>query len=182
MPAPYPLIEMPPGDFTNMFDLSRPSHAAATGYQKHGAAHNTFIQGINAMVAHAPSVPPERVQPFMVFSLAVVENIHHPHDLEETFLFPEMEKKLGAGALSHNVTQHREFVPQLLELKEYLEGEISSLESSRMRVVFTEQELRDMDAAFMKRALQTNDAAAECRVWESCHAVVCAISHISLDH
>lgn len=108
------------------------------------AAHNAFIQGINAMVAHAPTVTPDKVQPFMVFSLAVVspslsriftklaqhliiirpqvDNIHHHHDLEETFLFPEMEKKLGEGALSDNVAQHRNFVPQLLELKAYLEA------------------------------------------------------------
>ncbi|KAJ7122164.1 hypothetical protein C8R44DRAFT_568814, partial [Mycena epipterygia] len=86
------------------------------------AAHNAFIQGINAMVAHAPTVTPDKVQPFMIFSLAVVDNIHHHHDLEETFLFPEMEKKLGKGALSQNIAQHRDFVPQLLELKAYLEA------------------------------------------------------------
>jgi hypothetical protein len=42
--------------------------------------------------------------------------------MEETFLFPELEKKLGSGALSQNVEQHEEFIPQLLELKEYLEA------------------------------------------------------------
>jgi hypothetical protein len=42
--------------------------------------------------------------------------------MEETFLFPELEKKLSSGALSQNVEQYEEFVPQLLELKEYLEA------------------------------------------------------------
>ncbi|KAJ7152057.1 hypothetical protein C8R46DRAFT_1197794 [Mycena filopes] len=174
MPAPYPLIDMPPGDFNNMFDYQAINMAAA---------HNSFIQGINAMVAHAPRITPEKVQPFMIFSLAVVDNIHHHHEMEETFLFPELEQKLGAGALSQNVAQHKEFVPQLLELKEYLEAvkagaaydgrllvqmihsfgdtmvahlndEIPSLDSSRMRAVFTEKELKDIDSAFMKIVMQ----------------------------
>lgn len=50
-----------------------------------------------------------------------VDNIGHHHDLEEAFYFPELEKKLGQGALSDNVAQHKEFVPQLTKLKEYLE-------------------------------------------------------------
>ncbi|KAJ6563309.1 hypothetical protein DFH09DRAFT_1315492 [Mycena vulgaris] len=159
MPAPYPLIEMPPGDFTNMFDYQAmcvplpfpPVHACSQltrtrpDTRNMAAAHNTFIQGINATVAHAPSVPPKWVQPFMVFSLAVVENIHHHHGLEETFLFPEM-KKLGVGALSHNVAQHREgpgghgaLLVQMIgafgdTMITHLNDEISSLESSRMRV------------------------------------------------
>jgi len=50
-----------------------------------------------------------------------VDNIHHHHDLEEQYLFPELEKKLGQGALSSNVNEHKEFVPQLVKLKEYME-------------------------------------------------------------
>ncbi|KAJ7606364.1 hypothetical protein DFH06DRAFT_1486904 [Mycena polygramma] len=175
MPAPYPLLDMPPGDFTNMYDYQAINMAAA---------HNTFIQGINAVVAHAPTVPAEKVQPFMVFCLALVDNIHHHHDMEEIFLFPALEAKLGAGALAHNVAQHAEFVPQLLELKthlqavqkgetaydgvalvrmihafgdtmvEHLNDEIPSLASARMREVFTEQELKDIDSAFVKKALE----------------------------
>ncbi|KAJ7493148.1 hypothetical protein B0H11DRAFT_1911087 [Mycena galericulata] len=165
---------MPAGNFKNMFDYQAMNMAAA---------HNTFIQGINAMVFHAPTVKAEKVQAFIVFSLTVVDNIHHHHDLEEEFYFPELEKKLGKGALSSNVAEHKDFVPQLVELKEYLEAvkigeaqydgallvekihsfsdvmfnhlnnEIPSLESSRMRAVFTEKELKDMDAAFMKLML-----------------------------
>ncbi|KAJ6626625.1 hypothetical protein B0H10DRAFT_506034 [Mycena sp. CBHHK59/15] len=166
---------MPPGDFTNIFDCQAINMAAV---------HNGFIQGINAMPTHAPSVPADKVQAFVIFSLAAVDNIQHRHDLEEEFMFPEMERKLGKGALSNNVAQHKEFVPQLIELKQYLEDvksgedeydgsllvekihsfsdimidhlndENLSLESSRMRAHFTEKELIDMDAAFMKLALQ----------------------------
>lgn len=100
-------------------------------------AHNAFIQGVNAMVAHAPNVQEKKVQPFMIFCIAVVciipvsflslayeyrkiETIGHHHHLEETFLFPEYEKKLGKGALAENVEQHERFVPQLAELEQHL--------------------------------------------------------------
>ncbi|KAJ6462274.1 hypothetical protein C8R47DRAFT_1240208 [Mycena vitilis] len=212
MPAPYPLLDMPPGDFTDMYDYQAmcgpqiPSYFSSandlfSSCSNMAAAHNTFIQGVNAVVAHAPFVPAEKVQPFMVFCLALVrtsstsvyslaptppqvDNIHHHHDMEETFLFPALEAKLGAGALSHNVAQHAEFMPQLLELRthlqavqkgetaydgvalvrmihafgdtmvEHLNDEIPSLGSARMREVFTEQELKDIDSAFMKKALE----------------------------
>lgn len=36
------------------------------------AAHNMFIQGINAMVAHAPHVKDEKIKAFVVFCLAIV--------------------------------------------------------------------------------------------------------------
>ncbi|KAJ7644766.1 hypothetical protein FB45DRAFT_299503 [Roridomyces roridus] len=151
------------------------------------AAHNAFIQGINAMVAHAPNITSDKVEPFMVFSLAVVDSIHHHHDMEETFYFPEIEKKLGAGSMSASVDQHHTFVPQLVQLKEWIESvragtemydgkllvekvhsfsdiminhlneEIPSLESSRMRAVFTEKELKDIDNEFMKQALAKID-------------------------
>ncbi|KAJ6486719.1 hypothetical protein C8R45DRAFT_1098017 [Mycena sanguinolenta] len=184
MPAPYPLLEMPPGDFKNMYDY--PAMQASSALNM-AAAHNAFIQGINAMVLHAPIVANDRVQPFVVFCLAVVDNIHHHHDLEESFYFPELENKLGAGTLAASVEQHHAFVPQLVQLKEYLEAvkagkekyngvllvdqihsfsdvmidhlhqEIPALESSRMRAAFTEKELTDIDSAFMKLALAKID-------------------------
>jgi len=151
------------------------------------AAHNLFIQGINAIIAHAPNVGADKVQPFMIFCLTIVGGIHHHHDLEEAFLFPELEKKLGKGTLSNNINQHKEFVPQLAELEHYLNDvksgkenydgalvvkkinsfsdsmfehlndEIPTLESSRIRAVFTETELKEMDDAFMKQVMAKID-------------------------
>ncbi|TFK33903.1 hypothetical protein BDQ12DRAFT_690420 [Crucibulum laeve] len=178
MPAPYPLIDMPPGDFSNIFDFQAINMAAA---------HNQFIQGINAMVYHAPRIPEEKVQPFVKFSLIFLEHLHHHHTLEETLLFPEFEKKLGQGSLSVNIEQHHDFVPQIDELErhlkdiqsekvkydgkalveridgfgdimiEHLNEEIATLESSRMRSAFTEKELKDIDAAFMKEVMASLD-------------------------
>ena len=48
-----------------------------------------------------------------------LENIHHHHSLEETFYFPAMEEKLGAGTLSGNIEEHEEFVPKLEALDEW---------------------------------------------------------------
>ncbi|KAH9487381.1 hypothetical protein JR316_0001456 [Psilocybe cubensis] len=171
MPAPYPLQDMPPGKFSNMFDYQAINMAAA---------HNVFIQGINAAVAHAPHITPEKVQPFMVFCLTVLDTIHHHHNVEETFYFPTLEKKLGAGSLSSNVDEHASFVPQLdataqwcrdvqagkeqydanvfLEkinsfgdlMYEHLVHELPTLESSKIKAAFTEQELKAIDKDFQK--------------------------------
>ena len=48
--------------------------------------------------------------------------ISEHHELEETFLFPELEKKLGKGVLHGNIDQHATFVPRLEELGEYIEA------------------------------------------------------------
>ena len=41
-------------------------------YRAMVGAHNTFIQGINSMIIHAPTVTPENVKPFTFFCLSVV--------------------------------------------------------------------------------------------------------------
>ncbi|KAE9401150.1 hypothetical protein BT96DRAFT_974919 [Gymnopus androsaceus JB14] len=178
MPAPYPLLDMPPGDIKNTHEFTA-MHMAA--------AHNTFIQGINAIVAHAPTVPPNKIQPFLIFCLTVLDNIHHHHHIEETYFFPELEKKLGEGALSRNYEEHADFVPQLDELQVYLKTvqeeeekydgmvllekihsfsdsmmlhlshEIPTLEANRLKAVFTEKELKDIDAKVLSIALKTID-------------------------
>ncbi|KAJ3814843.1 hypothetical protein F5876DRAFT_72548 [Lentinula aff. lateritia] len=176
MPAPYPLLDMPPGSIKNIHEY--PSiHMAAV--------HNMFIQSINAIVAHAPTLPTNKLQPFMVFCFTVIDNIHHHHHIEETFLFPELEKKLGAGTLSRNFEEHADFVPQLDEAKVYLQKvqtgdlpydgpllvekihsfsdsmmlhlshEIPTLEASRLKAVFTEKELKDIDSQGLSIALKT---------------------------
>ena len=48
--------------------------------------------------------------------------IYHHHALEEEFLFPEYEKKLGKGAFHGNIDQHGEFGPQLHDLKDYIKA------------------------------------------------------------
>jgi len=175
---PYSLITLPPGDFSNMFDYQAINMAAA---------HNTFIQGLNAIIYHGPKVDGDKVQPFMVFCLALLDNIHHHHSLEEEFYFPAMEEKLGKGALSGNVDEHKEFVPRLESLDdwckkvqkgevvydgkvfigmveafadtmvEHMNHELSTLDRDVMKEKFTIAELKAIDNEFMQRALKTID-------------------------
>jgi len=37
-----------------------------------GAAHNTFIQSLNAIIKHALNITEDKVQPFMIFALTAV--------------------------------------------------------------------------------------------------------------
>jgi len=174
MHAPYPLIEMPPGDFSDTFDFQA-IHMAA--------AHNMFIQGVNAMVAHAPHIKPEKVKSFTFFCLSVLDLIHHHHKLEETFYFAALEEGLGEGALSGSQEEHSHFVPQiekteawlktvydgreqydsqaLLEhinsfadaMVEHLNHEPLVLDRHKLRENFAEKQLQDIDREFMKHAL-----------------------------
>ncbi|KAF9062719.1 hypothetical protein BDP27DRAFT_1336228, partial [Rhodocollybia butyracea] len=169
---------MPPGTITDKYEFVA-IHMAA--------AHNVFITGINAIVRHAPNVPPNKVKPFMVFCLTVLDTIHHHHHIEETFYFPKLEEKLGVGTLSRNYEEHAEFVPQLDELQAYLKTvqngeaqydgtliverihsfsdtmilhlghEIPTLEASHLKAVFTEKELDNIDSQVMKIAMKSID-------------------------
>jgi len=169
---------MPPGDFTNMFDFPAINMAAA---------HNMFIQGINAMFHHGPTVKEDKLEPFMCFCLTLLETIHHHHSLEEEFYFPAMEEKLGKGTLSGNVKEHEEFVPKLEALEEWCKkvqkGEVvydsnvflgmvesfadtmvahmthepQTLNRDIMREKFTMAELKALDKEFMKHALASID-------------------------
>ena len=57
--------------------------------------------------------------PFHIIYFFQLDNVHHHHNLEETFYFPAMEEKLGKGVLSGNIKEHEEFVPQLEALDEW---------------------------------------------------------------
>jgi len=174
----FPLLDLPPGDFKNMFDFQAINMAAA---------HNMFIQGFNAMIRHGPTVKGDKVQPFMVFCLTVIENVHHHHTVEETYYFPVLEEKLGQGALSGNIEEHKTFIPGLELLEEWcnkvqkgeeeydgkvflglveafagtmiahLNHEIPTLDREIIQKHFTEAELKAIEDEFMKRALATID-------------------------
>ncbi|KAF9527422.1 hypothetical protein CPB83DRAFT_907629 [Crepidotus variabilis] len=166
---------MPPGDFSNQFDFPAINMAAA---------HNMFIQGVNAMATHAPYVTDKKVQPFMLFCLTVLGNIHHHHRIEETFYFEALEKKLGEGYLTESKDEHETFVPQIEATESWLEDvrdgktkylgstllaqinswaddmvhhlnhEIEKLDRNKIKECFTEKELKAIDSEFMKVALK----------------------------
>ena len=56
----------------------------------------------------------------MSFIYAQISTLHHHHHVEETFVFPRYEEKLGEGAMRANVEQHEQFLPKVEELEQYL--------------------------------------------------------------
>ncbi|KAH8103798.1 hypothetical protein BXZ70DRAFT_663512 [Cristinia sonorae] len=175
MPAPYPLLKLPPGDFSNMFDFPAINMAAA---------HNMFIQSVNAMYAHAAYVKDDQIEPFITFCLTAMSVIHHHHRVEETFYFSALEEKLGKGYLDESSEEHAQFVPQMEVAEKWLEDvrdgkevyngeklmrlintfadkmiehlthEVEKLDRTKIRECFTEKELKDIDSQFMKIAFQ----------------------------
>ncbi|KAJ7067100.1 hypothetical protein C8F01DRAFT_1079288 [Mycena amicta] len=164
MPYPFPLVARPPGDWKNLID-----NQAITM----SIAHNVFIRGINAIYGQANGIQDGQF-----------EALHHHHHMEESFVFPFYEAKMGENAMAHNVEQHHSFMGGLDNLEAYLKAvqegtavydaatllekldsfaeqlvehlheEIHTLELSKMRAVFTEYDLKDLDAQISKRAMK----------------------------
>ena len=59
------------------------------------AAHNMFIQGFNAIIYHAPTVPGDKVESFMLFCITLVRRASYsfgcPYVLRNSFLAPGIE-------------------------------------------------------------------------------------------
>ncbi|KAJ7475995.1 hypothetical protein FB451DRAFT_1245418 [Mycena latifolia] len=175
MPFPYPMIACPPGDWNDPFD-----HQAI----EMCISHNMFLRGLNAIHAQALGIREEQVKPFSFFCISFFEMVHHHHHIEETYLFPIYDAKLGAHAMDHNVEQHHAFMDGLLDVENYAKAvhagtatykgdtiieklesfsdalyehlceEIPTLESSRLRAVFTKKDLADMEANLVKIILK----------------------------
>ncbi|KAJ7067155.1 hypothetical protein C8F01DRAFT_1247552 [Mycena amicta] len=169
MPYPFPLVARPPGDWKNVFDNQAIQMSVA---------HNMFIRGVNAIYAQAKGIQDKQIKPFVFFCICVLETLHHHHHMEESLVFPFLEAKMGENAMAHNVEQHHAFMGGLDDLEAYLKAvqagtavydgstilekldsfaeqlEIPTLESSKMRAVFTEQDLKDLAAQFSKRMMK----------------------------
>ncbi|KAJ7650090.1 hypothetical protein FB45DRAFT_9174 [Roridomyces roridus] len=100
MPFPWPLIAIPAGDWDDSLERQAIEMAAA---------HNAFIRSLNAIHAQADTIRDDQAKDFAFFCVSFCEMLHHHHDIEESMVFPFFETKLGAGAMSDNVSQHRAF-------------------------------------------------------------------------
>ncbi|KAJ7126836.1 hypothetical protein C8R44DRAFT_851311 [Mycena epipterygia] len=175
MPFPYPIIARPPGDWKDPFDNQAIDMSVA---------HNMFIRGMNAIHAQAETIREDQVKAFAFFCVSFFEMVHHHHHIEETYLFPIYDQKLGLHAMDKNVEQHHAFMDGLLDLEKYvkevhagtapykgatvieklntfadalvlhLTEEIGTLESSRLRAAFTKKDLDDMEASIVKIILR----------------------------
>jgi hypothetical protein len=74
-------------------------------------AHNMQIRSLNAIYIQAASISsPNDIVDFLVYCQIWYEMIHHHHAVEETFLFPELEKQLDRpGLMNESVEQHKAF-------------------------------------------------------------------------
>ncbi|KAF8798499.1 hypothetical protein BYT27DRAFT_7246497 [Phlegmacium glaucopus] len=143
MPAPYPLL------------ISNVLMKLTFAPRKMTAAHNTFIQGINAIVHHAPTVNEDNSWCSALQCSAI-----------STIITSSKKRK---GTLSESIEQHKDFLPGVEALEEWCKKvqkskevydanvllglEISTLDRDVIQAKFTIAELDAIEAEFKKRAL-----------------------------
>lgn len=91
-------------------------------------AHNVIIRGLNSIIQQGPYVPcasekayrASDVKDFLFYVHSWVKMVNHHHWVEETFIFPEMEKFSGRpGLMDDPRHQHELFHPGLERLLGY---------------------------------------------------------------
>lgn len=85
--------------------------------------HNIIIRGLNALYNQCLGVQTSTsdVSDFLLFGQVFYETLHHHHQLEETFFFPELEKMTDVkGLMDRNVQEHKDFEEGLEQFREYV--------------------------------------------------------------
>jgi len=92
-------------------------------------AHNVIIRGLNSIVQQAPYVPDSTaahgynakdVKDLLFFVQAWTKMVNHHHWVEESFIFPEIEKFSGkTGIMEEPLHQHELFHPGMERLLAY---------------------------------------------------------------
>jgi hemerythrin-like domain-containing protein len=91
-------------------------------------AHNVLIRGLNAILQQAPHVPcstdrgykAEDVKDLLYYVNSWAKMVHHHHWVEESFIFPEMEKFFNRpGLMSEPQHQHELFFKGIERLEAY---------------------------------------------------------------
>jgi hemerythrin-like domain-containing protein len=71
-------------------------------------SHNVLIRGLNSIYLQAPHISPSEYAPFISYALCWAELLDAHHRMEETSLFPTIERITGeVGIMDKNVEQHR---------------------------------------------------------------------------
>jgi hemerythrin HHE cation binding domain-containing protein len=113
-------------------DPNKPPQGLDCSIWEMAAVHNVFIRGLNAIHLQAINVgtkgTEQDIRDFVEFAAVWAQGIHEHHDLEETYVFPTIEKLTGVqGIMDANVQQHVAFHDGLSQyegyLKRVLEGE-----------------------------------------------------------
>lgn len=108
---------------TTLLTLHQSSHSAYYVATQMSLAHNGIIRGLNSIYIQAPNLPRSDlalIRDFLTYCQCWSESMHHHHDAEETFFFPEMANITGVkGIMEQNIDQHRAFTPGFDAFYEY---------------------------------------------------------------
>ncbi|RYP05227.1 hypothetical protein DL765_009899 [Monosporascus sp. GIB2] len=108
---PFHLIATPSKRLTD-------SHSYVQTASEMASAHNSIIRGLNAIVQQAPHVAisadeayrAQDVKDLLFYVQSWVKMVNHHHWVEESFIFPEMEKFSGKpGLMAEPQRQHELF-------------------------------------------------------------------------
>ncbi|KAI1337119.1 hypothetical protein F5Y15DRAFT_408213 [Xylariaceae sp. FL0016] len=119
--TPFPLVSTP---CKRLNDTHSYVHVAS----EMAHAHNVIIRGLNAIIQQAPHVPcatekgyvAQDVKDLLFYANAWVKMVNHHHWVEESFIFPEIEKFSGKpGLMSDPKHQHELFHDGMERLAAY---------------------------------------------------------------
>lgn len=125
--SPFPLIATP----SKRLELQHETHSFVHAASEMAHAHNTILRGLNAILQQGPYVPDsssadhkaQDVKDFLFYIASWVKMVHHHHEVEESFLFPELEKVSGRpGLMDDPKHQHEMFHDGMVRLEAYTEA------------------------------------------------------------
>jgi hemerythrin-like domain-containing protein len=95
--------------------------------------HNGFLRYMNAIYNQGEKVEKigsaQDILDFMGYALQWIKLVHEHHEGEESFVFPEIEKKAGAlGIMDINIEQHQEFQPGMKAFEKYAQDVVDGRE------------------------------------------------------
>jgi hypothetical protein len=85
-------------------------------------AHNAMIRNLNAIYLQCEQITvPKDQADFIIFCQAAIEVIHKHHQMEETYLFPQIAEYTGEpDIMEKNIEQHRAFDVGLTVFEEHI--------------------------------------------------------------
>ncbi|KAI0383580.1 hypothetical protein F5Y04DRAFT_278761 [Hypomontagnella monticulosa] len=104
---PFHLIPTPSKRLTD-------SHSSLYCASEMANAHNVMIRGLNSIIHQAPCISAENgstekdVKDLFFYIQSWIKLIHHHHHVEESLLFPEIEKFSGKPGLMHDPKHEHE--------------------------------------------------------------------------
>lgn len=151
------------------------NHSALWCARQMAQVHNTVIRALNASWNHAIFVQPssQEARDFLLFNQQLLKMLNHHHQLEDNYLFPEIERlQCRPGCMEESQRGHESFAEGLAIFGEYLSAATPSkfcgltfrriIESFAPNLI---QHLHDEIPTLVK--LHVLDSRALMRIWRS---------------